>query len=346
MRIALLQTPGEACTVAYWLRNFETWRGEVDKLIVLVNNLYYPDIAAYDKQAFEAVGAKVTFVEGRVQHGDCIDILLNQAYDLDPDALVVLVEDDAYVRKPGSVRAAFDRIESGQTDIIGSPRYQDHLTDPVEDVWGPITSDFGETKRVLWPTFLFARAFDLRNTNRRFGYDIWRVGERIAGLELDVTPELCKYVGTGEYCALDVFYGTSYQLRAAGHRIEHVNHVRPWRPEPTVEWVKEDPPWVHATELSTILGSIMPTRPGWDPADKDQLPDLAPGGGRWTRCVAWWQRLARSNPDLPGHVERYLGWLDRFIELADVDRAEVARWQARIDPWITWDEGEALAVAA
>src|SRR5688572_10679824 len=101
MRTALLQTPGEACTVAYWLANFETWRDEVDQLIVLVNNLYYPDIAKFDQRAIEAVGGKVIFVEGRVQHGDCIDWLLVAAHATDPDGLVVLVEDDAYVRKPG-----------------------------------------------------------------------------------------------------------------------------------------------------------------------------------------------------------------------------------------------------
>jgi hypothetical protein len=337
MRTALLQTPGEACTVAYWLRNFETWRDEVDQLIVLVNNLYYPDLRSFDQRAIEAVGGKVIFADGRVQHGDCIDRLLVEAQQLDPNGLVVLVEDDDYVRRPGAVRAAFDRIEAGQVDVIGSPRYQDRISDPVE-TWGPLTTGRAEIGRVLWPTFLFARSTDLLATNRRFGYDTWQVGETIAGLGMEVTPELCAYIGTGAYAALDVFYGTSYQLRAAGLRIEHVPHVRVLHPEPTIEWVKEDPPWVHATELSTILGAIMPLYPGDDAIPIEDVPDLAPGGGRWTRCVAWWERLARSNPDIPGHVERYLGWLSRFSDMADVDRDEVARWQRRIDPWITWAE--------
>jgi hypothetical protein len=338
MRTALLQTPGEACTVAYWLRNFETWRDEVDELIVLVNNLYYGDIAKFDQRAIEAAGGKVIFAEGRVQHGDCIDRLVSEAHAKDPNGLVVLVEDDAYVRKPGAVRAAFDRIEAGETDIIGSPRYQDAWDSPVEGSWGPLTKDWSEIGRVLWPTFLFARSADLLATNRRFGYDTWDVGDVIPGLGIEVTPELCAYIGTGAYAALDVFYGTTYQLRAAGHRIEHVNHVRVWTPESTERWVAEDPPWVHATELSTILGAVMPLFPGEDGLPTPEIPDLAAGGGRWTRCVAWWQRLARSNPDLPGHVERYLGWLERFIVKADIDRAELVRWQERIDPWITWAE--------
>ncbi len=339
MRAVLLQTPGEAATLAYWLRNFETWRDEVDELIVLVNNLYYPDVAAYDRAAIEAVGGRAIFVEGRVQHGDCIDRLLNETQA----DLVMLCEDDAWVRTPGSVRAAFARIESGETDIIGSPRYQDRMSDPIEGSWGPLTKDFSEIGRVLWPTFLFARRSDLLATNRHFGYDTWTVGEKVAGLDLEVTPELCKYVGTGDYLGLDVFYGTSYQLRAMGLRIEHVNRVRVLNPQETVEWVKNDPPWLHATELSTILGAVMPLHPNYEAIPIEDVPDIKPGGGRWTRCIAWWERLGGMTPDIPGYAELRRSWLDRFIELADVDRAEVARWQARIDPWITWADALVMA---
>lgn len=335
MRTALLQTPGEACTVASWLANYETWRDEVDELIVLVNNLYYADITRFDREAFEAVGANVRFVEGRVQHGDCIDWLVAQAHAKDRNGLVVLVEDDAYVRTPGMVRAMFDRIEAGSVDVIGSPRYQDRLTDPIGP-WGPLTTDWSEISRVLWPTFLFARSADLLATNRRFGYDTWQIGETIPGLDIVVTQELCDHIGTGGYAALDVFYGTSYQLRAAGLRIEHVNHVRPWKPEPAEAWVSEDPPWVHITEVSTLLGAVMPLYPNDSPIPVEEIPDLAPGGGRWTRCVAWWDLLGRTEVDLPGHNERFRGWLERFIEIADVDRAEMARWQARFEPWVTW----------
>lgn len=334
MRTALLQTPGEACAVAYWLENFATWRDEVDELIVLVNNLYYRDIARFDAKAFAAVGAEVRFVEGRVQHGDCIDWLVSEAHRKDPNGLVVLVEDDAYVRTPGAVRAAFDRIEAGEVDVIGSPRYQDRMNDPVEGSWGPLTRDWSEIQRVLWPTFLFARSADLLATNRRFGYDTWQIGDRIEGLDLEVTPELCQYIGTGDYAALDVFYGTSYQLRAAGLRIEHVNHVRPWLAAPAEAWVREDPPWVHVTEVSTILGAVMPLYPDMPP--ETDIPDRAPGGGRWTRCVAWWDILGRTEVPIEGHNERYRRWLDEFIERADVDRDEMARWQARFEPWITW----------
>lgn len=326
--------PGEACTLAYWLANFQTWRDEVDELYVLINNLYYPDLGRFAREAIEAADGTVTFITGRVQHGDCIDALVATAHAKDPNGLVVLVEDDAYVRTPGKVRECFDRIEAGLVDVIGSPRYQDRITDPVEGSWGPLTKDWSEIGRVLWPTFLFARSADLMATNRRYGYDTWQVGETIAGLDIEVTPELCAYINTGSYAALDVFYGTSYQLRAAGLRIEHINRVRPWLPEPATEWVKEDPPWVHITEVSTILGAVMPLIPGEQP--DDDFPDKAPGGGRWTRCVAWWDILGRTEVAIPGHNDRFRGWLDRFIEVADIDRAEMARWQERFEPWVTW----------
>ncbi len=333
MRTALLQTPGDPATLTYWLRNFETWRDEVDELVVLINNLYYPDFMAYDERVIKEHGGRTLWYEGRVQHGDCIDILLHQASDL-----VVLCEDDAYVRTPGSVRAAFDRIETGQTDVIGSPRYQDTLSNKIEGSWGPLTQDFSEIERVLWPTFLFARASDLLATNRRFGYDTWNIGDTVAGLDLEVTPELCRYVGTGDYLGLDVFYGTTYQLRKAGLRIEHVNRVRVLNVDATEQWVKNDPPWVHVTEISTFLGAVMPLLPNTEAIPIDDVPDIKPGGGRWTRCIAWWERMGRLETDIPGYTEQRQGWIDRFGALADVDRSEVARWQERIDPWITWAE--------
>jgi hypothetical protein len=342
MRTALLQTFGEACTVAYWLRNFATWRDEVDQLIVLVNNLDYPDQQEHARKAFGEVGATVHIFPGRVSHGDCIDRLVSEAHAADPDGLVVLVEDDAYVRHPGAVRAAFDRIERGEVDVIGSPRNEEYISDPVIGPWGPPTKDWVELGRVLWPAFLFARSADLMATNRRFGYDKWQIGQTIAGLDIEVTQELCDYLRTGSEAGLDVFYGASFQLRGMGLRIEHVNHVRPWLPETTKAWVKEDPPWFHVTEVSQFVGAAMPTGPHGTP--EDNLADLAPGGGRWNRRVAWWERIGRTPVPIARHAERYRAWLDDLIKRTDVDRAEVARWDRLFDPWVTWDD--ALEAAA
>ena len=309
MRAALLPTPGNPAMLAYWLRNFATWRDEVDELFVVVNG---PDPEPAARLVREAGGRVIAMPMSIGHDGAMLELLRGTSADL-----VVLCEDDAYLRHPGIVRAAFDRIERGATDLIGSPRHEDYVTSPLQE-WGPYTpGDLAELRHGLWPAFLFARRADLLATDRIFGDRAWPRGGHIPGWG-PVTPATCDFIGiAAEFVHLDTLFGTTLQLRAAGLRTDLVHRVRIYDPVATEEWVKADPPWVHVTGLST-LPAVLNGEP------LDSLPDYGPGGGLWTRRLAWWQRVGVD--------------VSAFLARADIDLAEMDRWQRRFDPWVTWNE--------
>lgn len=323
MRAALLPTPGDPFMLSYWLRNYETWRDQVDELIVCQNGKQSPEIIDYDRRIVEAAGGRFYAFEFSLGHDGAMRWLLqNTSADH-----IVMCEDDAYVRKPLAVRNAFKIIESGETDIVGSPRHEDYVTSPLQE-WGPYTpGDLAELRHGLWPAFLFIERRHLLETDQLFGDRGWPRGGHIDGWG-DVTPEACAYIGIGaEFLHLDTFFGTTFQLRAKGLRTELVHHVRVYDAAATEAWLAEDPPWFHVTNLSTI-GYVL------DGTPIDQIPDCGPGGGLWTRRVAWWMRTTILS-GAPKGRERMME-LDDFIERTGMDG--LLRWDRRFNPWVTWAE--------
>jgi hypothetical protein len=307
MRAALLPTPGDPASLAYWLTNFETWRDQVDELVVFVNGPVAPETA---RALVEGAGGRIIHSPVAEGHDGA---LLRLLHETDADT-VVLCEDDAYVRHPEAVGEAFGDIERGAWDIVGSPRHEDYAGQWVE--WGPYRpGDLAELRHGLWPAFLFARKADLLATDRIFGDRAWPRGGHIDGWG-PVGPRECDHIGiAAEYVHLDTFFGTTFQLRAAGLRTRLVHHVRLYDPRATEEWVAEDPPWFHVTNLSTLPGIEC---------DPETLPDFGPGGGLWTRRVAWWRRMGVN--------------VGNFIRRSGIDPADLDRWDERFAPWVTWDE--------
>ena len=300
MRAALLPTPGNPHMLAYWLRNFETWREYVDELVILVNGSHRVG------QSFDPM-IRIVSTPERMGHDGAMRWLLENT---EADH-VVLCEDDAYVRDPAAVDFAFASIEERLTDIVGSPRHEDYASSPLSDNWPRYPTDSREElRRGLWPAFLFARRADLLATDRIFGDRRWTVGDRIDGWRM-VTPEDAEYVGIApDYIHLDTLFGTTFQLRAQGLRIDLVHHVRLFDAEATEQWIAEDPPWFHVTGLSTLDQLDWPL---------DQLPDYGPGGGLWTRRLAWWRRVGID--------------IEPFLARADIDRDELRRWDERFELW-------------
>ncbi len=319
MRAALLPTPGDPFMLAYWLRNFETWRSNVDELVVFVNGQTDPEMVEYDRRIIEAAGGRMLYENHAVGHDGALLRLLQETNA----EHVVLCEDDAYVRKPISVGVAFVEIEDGHIDIVGSPRHEDYFGAWME--WGEYTpGDLAELRHGLWPAFLFARRADLLATDRIFGDRAWPRGGNIPGWGY-VGPQVCDYVGiAAEFVHLDTFFGTTFQLRAAGLRTRLVHHVRLYDPKAVEDWLAEDPPWFHVTGLSTL----PPVLDGTDPAT---LPDIDDNGGLWTRRLAWWMRVTVES-DRPDANER-MRTLARFASRAGVDPFVLSEWQHRFDGW-------------
>lgn len=310
MRTALLPTNGDPFIVAYWLRNFATWRDEVDELVVFANAYQFADLP-FIRREVEAVGGRFYHANMPLGHGDAIGLLLTMT---EAD-LVVLCEEDAFVRRPGAVRAAFDLIEDGYTDIVGSPRGEEHVT--VD--WGPYDpTDTAEIAHNLWPCFLFARRADLRQTSQRFGDLQWNLGNYVEGFG-PVTAEHCTLVGVGpDRIHLDTFAGTTFELRAKGLRVELVHHVRLYDLTRSRERLADPPPWFHVTGSSEI-GHVL------DGTPPEQLPDYGKGGGQWVRRLAWWDRVLDIVEDAPNR-DAYRWRFDGFKGEAQIDPAEYIAW--------------------
>jgi hypothetical protein len=321
MRAALLPTPGDPFMLAYWLRNFETWREHVDELWVLVNG-YNPVDGLQLARMIDDAGGRAMFVPHRMGHdGALLDLL-----HLTSAEHIVLCEDDAYVRHPKAVDEAFRKVITGHTDIVGSPRHEDYASSPLQ-VWPDrLTTDHEEVRRGLWPAFLFMRRADLLATDRQFGDRRWNLGQTIEGLGIAVTPELCAFVGIApDYIHLDTLFGTTFQLRSEGLRVELIHHVRLFDAAAAEKWIAEDPPWLHVTGLSTLDQALS----------GEPLPDLDERGGLWTRRLAWWGRV--WEPSGPRADQRARD-LAAFAERAGIDSGDVALWHRRFDPWVTWQE--------
>ena len=330
MRAALLPTPGDPFMLSYWLRNYETLREYVDELVVVQNGVQTPEVVEYDRRIVEAVGGRfVTFPQSIGHDGAMLWLLQNTSADH-----IVMCEDDAYVRHPEKVAWAFGLIESGATDLVGSPRHEDYVTSPLME-WGPYTpGDLAELRHGLWPAFLFARKDDLLTTDRIFGDRAWPRGGHIEGWG-PVTPEACDYIGiAAEFVHLDTFFGTTFQLRAKGLRTELVHHVRVYDAAATEAWLAEDPPWFHVTNLSTINYVL-------DGTPIEQIPDCGPGGGLWTRRVAWWLRCWQMTTDAPG-TQSYISALTNFLDRAQISDANLDAWSHVLGAWVTWQDRVAV----
>jgi hypothetical protein len=314
MRAALLPTPGDPFMLAYWLRNFETWAEHVDKLVVLVNGFNPADHDELRRIIVEhgtAVDVKAHFSERRMGHDGALRWLLENT---EADH-VVLCEDDAYVRKPKAVDDAFRMLTSGQRDIVGSPRHEDYASSPLQEWPRHLTQDHEEVRRGLWPAFLFARRRDLLDTDRQYGDRRWNLGQTIEGLGMEVTRELCEFVGIApDYIHLDTLFGTTFQLRAKSPRIELVHRVRLFDAKAAEDWIADDPPWFHVTGLSTLDYILN---------ERTDVPDH----GLWERRIAWWDLAGVF--DTPERSDL----LERFFVRARIDHYEVYQWKLRFDRW-------------
>jgi hypothetical protein len=335
MRAALLPTPGDPFLLSYWLRNLATWRDYVDEVIVCVNGQSNPDVVAYDRRIIEEAGGRMIYSEQTLGHDGAMLRLLEETRA----DVVVLCEDDAYVRHPSEVLLAFDKIEVGYADIVGSPRHEDYAGQAME--WGPyVAGDLAELRHGLWPAFLFARRSDLLNTDQKFGDRGFPRGGAIPGWG-PVTAEACDFIGiAAEFVHLDTFFATTFQLRAKGLRVDLQHHVRLYDAKATEDWLAEDPPWFHVTNLSTI-SYVVPNAhtPGSHIYPVEEIPDCGPGGGLWTRRVAWWQRTwLRADDEAREALPGYLDHLERFIEATGMSEDDLAGWAERFEPWVTWND--------
>jgi len=321
---ALLPTPGDPFQVLYWLKNYErVWRGEVDELHVLVNG-------QPDDRSREVIRAQVERVGGIYSecgvtggHGQALAVLVDQC---DAD-IVVLVEDDALVRRSGKIASLVAQIGSGTVDVIGSPRgaMSQELVDAAKEKWGLCFSECGDHGHGMWPAFVFTRRECLLATDQNYAARGWTKGETVSGL---------GYVVGDQEVAADTFGATAFQLRDLYRVAPEPQHKGPWTWRETLN-SGYDPAWFHIGSLSSS-GNLVLEVAELTGARKLTDPDER---GEWGHRLNWWERFLRTaGPVLPDHQARYRQNLDRLMEVMGVADVWVRRWDQICDEMVTWDD--------
>jgi len=323
-RAALLPAGPDPFLLAYWFRNFaRVWADEVDELRVLVcgqTDQRAQDYIVDRALNWDGVGRKVSvdFHAKRVDHGQALGLLMDRT-----DAeYVVLLEDDAYVRRTGEIASRFHRLEDG-TDVIGGPRgnaSHEIIEAAVTRFGEPWFADTTEAGHALWPCFLFARREVLEQTDRHYGARNWKPGELVKGLNLTARNDL----------SADTFASTTYQLRANQARIEVEGQYRVTSTVQMSEWVTKAP-WFHVGSLSSGYGDVIGD-------DSGGISTNQYGGGDWARRVSWWERFARTAEGLPDHLAHYHAEIAAFVERAGISRSDIDGWTQAYQGWITWQE--------
>jgi len=193
-RVVLLPTMDQPHANGMWLQLYERWQNEVDKLYVHVNDY---------------------------THGVALKYMLDKwVYR---DDIVMLIENDGIVFKPGIVDKYFKIIEDGKADIVGSPRMSCHpeIAEAAKKKWNLDYEGFGDKGPNLWPNMFFIKAKHLFDTDMHFHAKGWKKGDKIK--ELDHVVENDNIMG-------DTLVWTCIQLRAEGLKIHEIPqyHASPY----------------------------------------------------------------------------------------------------------------------
>lgn len=201
-RAVILPTPGDPFMLHYWLENYKRWRHHVDKLYICINSPIGGEAEQYMRDLCAEYGATVIYRHTQVQHGDAINLCLEQC----TEDLVLLVEDDAYVVKPDIIDYCFKQIEAGEVDLIGGKRGSCafEILQKASEVWGIPYEGAGDQGCNFWPCWLFTKRQLLLDTDRNFNAKAWNAGDIVPGI---------NYV-TDKTIYGDTFVNTSLQLRA------------------------------------------------------------------------------------------------------------------------------------
>jgi hypothetical protein len=311
VRAALLPAGPDPYLLAYWLRHYRAWAPEVDELHVAVCGQDDPAIRAY---LASLAGPNVTMTFGPpTDHGTTIAQLLRGV-----DGLVLLCEDDAFVRDPVRVRESFERIERGETDVVGSPRSTGtpDILEHANARFGQLIATTGEAGPILWPCFLFARSADLARTDGN--YSVWGCppGTTVLGRTFEREQ------------VMDTFGWASLQLRENGARV-HVEPNHRANLATMAEWT--DAPWFHVGGLSTGFGMYI-----LGPKAHDLTGLRGTDLTDWTKRAAFWSILADSGDGPDWLRDDYRASIATLVERMGMSPDEIGRWRASFDPLINW----------
>lgn len=308
-RAAVLPMGPDPFLAAEWLRTFERWRHAVDRLYVILCGQEDAGLQSY-------VADKVAAMDGYVECAPVLDhgVAIRQLMGAVTEDLVMLCEDDAFVRMPEKVGECFERIERGDFDVVGCPRASG--TPEVIEVgntrFGNLVASTGEAGPLLWPCFLFARRADLERVDN---YSVWgaQAGESLFGKVFSQEQ------------AMDTFGYASLMLRENGARISVEPNYRADLRQMD-GWGKTQ--WFHVGSLSTGYGKYFcgpRANTGiWAALRDTDLTD-------WCKRVAFWELVSERGEDLGDTRVAYREGVAELARETGMDRAVISDWRTKFE---------------
>lgn len=310
-RAVMVASTGEPFILSMIYKLFkERWYNEVDHLYIDINNhSCVPEYVVSELITKFLPEHKVTLINhfGGIGNGPPITEMVK----ICKEDLVLLIEDDGFVFDSGIIDECFKRIESGEVDALGSPRFScgSELGEAVAKKYGVDYSGYGDRGPNFWPCFFFCKREDLLKTDLDFGSHVWEPG--FYEPKLDHT---FKEKESG-----DTFVWMGVQLRALGLRFADIpqHHADPWEVEHKVSvegnWHIATQPfhWIHGGSLST----------GWNGYLTGRIPDVSTEVAKYeieTR-VAFWKLCMDETDGFEAFKILYIAGIQNLIDGAKLD---------------------------
>lgn len=343
-RAAILPFAGDPFLLHYWLELFyRVWSDEIDHLYIVCDTPIEKPVLEYIEFLCTADPEKITYLYSpeKGQHGDKILRALLVAKEEN----IMLIEDDAYIFKPGIVNWCFEQLESGNYDIVGSKRGSCafEILKKAQEIWGIPYEGAGDQGCNFWPCYFFSSRQLLLDTDRNFNSRAWRKGEVITALN--------HYEVEADVIAGDTFVNTSLQLQAKvpQSRILYIPqyHAHPddiLHSEQNAPYTPFDghASWTHIGSLSSgVDGALMDdqNRPLArrlidPPGGPTILPEAWCHGTEmekkeWERRVQWWLSFweNRDFDEINEFAELYKKALDQIVAQFKLNMKEIKKRQ-------------------
>ncbi|MEK6880464.1 MAG: hypothetical protein AABY22_12685, partial [Nanoarchaeota archaeon] len=225
--------------------------------------------------------------------------------------LILLLEDDFFIFKSGVVDGYFKKIELGECDLLGSPRYTyGEVAGAAKNKYNLDYNGVGDRGFGWWPTGFYCKREDLLRTDLDFGSKEYKAGEYF------------KELGHmfAETCYTDTFTWTSLQLRFLGLKSIDIPqyHASPNEIEEfekkELKWA-ENPGFIHGGSLSA----------GWGGYLTGQIPDLSNENAilEIETRVAFWTICSNVTERFQEFKKQYQQGIEDLILTAKLNRGRI-----------------------
>jgi len=280
-RAGLLSTCGDIFITSLLLKLWKRdWYSEIDHMYINLNNhCGVPTEAITEFFGEIAKDPKITFVYHPTGIGNGppqVELL-----KLCNEDLILLLEDDFFIFKSGIVDGYFKKIESGEADLLGSPRYTyGEVADAAKKKYNLVYEGEGDRGFGWWPTGFYCKRADLMKTDLDFGSKKYGKGEYFK--ELDYTFKEDNYT--------DTFTWTSIQLRYMGLRAIEIPQYH------AMPFIKDQ-----SLNISYIHGGSLSA--GWGGYLSGRIPDVSNENAKQemeSRVAFWRIAVGYGFPDIFG----------------------------------------------